>query len=108
MPRRYRFILFVTWQILKNRFIEIKEEKRILNIQNIGEGLRLVREFFKFTQQRMAEVIEVRGKNWPVLSRNPPEGRPSKYALKGTAKAVPLFLTLQALLFQGYGRMVEG
>jgi transcriptional regulator with XRE-family HTH domain len=31
----------------------------MLNIKNIGQRLRQVREFFKFTQHRMAEVLKI-------------------------------------------------
>ncbi len=31
----------------------------MLNIKNIGKRLRQVREFFKFTQHRMAEVLKI-------------------------------------------------
>jgi transcriptional regulator with XRE-family HTH domain len=31
----------------------------MLNSENIGKRLRQVREFFKFTQQRMAEIVRL-------------------------------------------------
>lgn len=32
----------------------------MLNIENLGKGLRMIREFFKFTQKQMAEVLRMK------------------------------------------------
>ncbi|MCU0289317.1 MAG: helix-turn-helix domain-containing protein [Acidobacteria bacterium] len=49
----------------------------MLNSENIGKRLRQVREFFKFTQQRMAEVVRIQEstykrneKGLPLLNMN--------------------------------------
>ena len=31
----------------------------MINIENVGKRLRMVREFFKFTQQKMADVLQM-------------------------------------------------
>ena len=55
----------------------------MINIENVGKRLRMVREFFKFTQQKMSEVLPNGVVSQPSLHDTAPRGRKGG---KGTGK----------------------